>query len=460
VPDDQHKTLLKIEGDAEGAKRAAKETGRAVEEMGQASESTARKSQVETQKTTTTLEKQTDKTKEGAQRFDDLAKGMGTSEQAANAFREAISRVDPRLAGMLDMGIKGVEVLNFAFSKLGRIMVGLTVGIGAVVAAIKFASSEINKARQAVEDLDAAEERHRVAARQRHAEAAELAGRAGLGPERTPRARELIRWMEDRGMPRAEAGAVAPYAIDEAGELAISRELAMKWAAAVGGGMIEAPKGFTPRQRERDRRYAIRRLARPEIDEAATQRERQQAAETLRMLEGAAAGKEEETRRYFEATTFKTGEELEQEIALFQRQIREGRRRLPDEGPGASLGPMMPALSMFAKGPEPLHPQLRLVRERLRQQREFYQRLSAAEPATAPVPSRSPPSPPSPPRSPAARIPPGVGLFGVGEEPEDQALLAAGGIGEAPPPVQVHNHGVMMFGTDTRFNRVQRMTNP
>jgi len=101
----------------------------------------------------------------------------------------------------------------------------------------------------------AAEERHRVAARQRHAEAAEIAGRAGLGPQYTARVRALIDWMETRGMPRPAAGAVAPYVIDRAGRLAVSRERAMQWAAGVEAGMLPPPGGFSPAGRGAARKH-------------------------------------------------------------------------------------------------------------------------------------------------------------------------------------------------------------
>ncbi|HUX03147.1 MAG TPA: hypothetical protein VMY35_19470, partial [Phycisphaerae bacterium] len=107
MADDEHKTLLRIEGDAEGAKRAAKEAREAVSGVGEATEASGKKTQESTVRTSEELDKQTKKAQDGAKGFDDLAAGMGTSEQQANAAREALSRLSPELGALMELGIKG-----------------------------------------------------------------------------------------------------------------------------------------------------------------------------------------------------------------------------------------------------------------------------------------------------------------------------------------------------------------
>jgi len=245
--DAERKTLLRIDGDAEGAKRAARETREAVRGVDEATEASGKKTQETTVRTAEELDKQTKKAQDGAKGFDDLAAGMGTSEQQANAAREALSRLSPELGALMELGIKGQDVFAFLFSPLGA-------GAAAAAAAFTGVTLAIKQMREEAERANAEFERNLELNRQikgqtREAteEIADVLARAGIvGNEPIGKARSVERRLKAQGFREEAIRPVLPFAVTEEGELALSMEeierLATREEFAPGGLGFEDPR--------------------------------------------------------------------------------------------------------------------------------------------------------------------------------------------------------------------------
>ncbi len=324
---DEFKTLLRVDGDASGAKKAAEETKTAAQSVGAVEQQAAAQTAEATKKTAVAVEEkaaQTEKAKEG---FAGLAEKMGTSQRAAMAFREAVSRISPELGALLDVGFKFTDIMNFGLSKLGMVIGGVTAGIGLMILAFQKVDEAVKKAERGLEQFAQAQERVQAGARAFQAQVVESAAAAGQGPAALGGARALAKRLEERGVTAETATAVAPYLVDEQGRDEVAEQQAMRIAAAVQAGIIEAPTGYTPRAREAWRRRATRQVISPSravaVENAAATLEAQRAERMQAMAQGQAG---DDLAAWIAQETGLAGAELDERVAAVRTRLREGPR--------------------------------------------------------------------------------------------------------------------------------------
>ncbi|MBN2128273.1 MAG: hypothetical protein JW741_02215 [Sedimentisphaerales bacterium] len=240
---DEFKTLLKIEGDAAGAKRAATEAKSATEQVGQASAAANEQAAQSSRKTSAAIEDGTKKTGKATSGFEKMAASMGTSERAAMAFKEALARISPQMAGLLDVGIKFEQIMSFGLSKIGLLVAGVSLSIGAVALAWTKVQDAIRSAEAAAQRFADVQQRIRTEAAQKQSEAVKGAAAAGLPPSATGKVRELTSHLAMRGITPEAARAAAPYFVDESGRQVVADDEALAIAAAQQFGFIDEMKG-------------------------------------------------------------------------------------------------------------------------------------------------------------------------------------------------------------------------
>jgi hypothetical protein len=352
MPNEEFKTLLRFEGDASGAKRAAQETKSALEELGTGAVISDRRTTEATQQTTEAIAKKEQKTGQAKSRFDELARSMGTTERAAMRFREAITRISPELGALLDIGFKFSDIWQFGLSKMGMVIGGVTLGVTAVAIAFQKVQEAVKAAEEATRRFAETEERVRVAAAQRQTAAVKGAAAVGLPPAATGKVRALTGRLSDQGIDPETAAAVAPYLVDEAGTQIVGDEEAMQIAAAQQFGFIEPMAGAGPTKRAAALRRAQRRIASakvaPLVENAASNLAADLAERNETMARGGAV---DDIKAFVAEQTHLTGAELDARTETVRRQLAEGLR----------MGAMLPGTHAAITNPDAAS---RLIRDK------------------------------------------------------------------------------------------------
>lgn len=404
---EEFKTLLKIEGDASGAKKAAAETKAATEQIGQVASTTAQQTTQATSKTTEAIEEKAKKTEKAKTGFQKMAESMGTSERAAIAFKEALARISPELAGLLDVGVKFEQIMSFGFSKIGLLVGGVTVAIGAVAFAFSKVEDAINRANESARRFAEQQERIRSAASQRQQGAVAGAAAAGLPPAAVGKVRELSRRLAERGIAEDTAKAVAPYFVDQAGAQVVPDEEAAAIAAAQQFGFI-APMAGAGRKRPIALQRAQRQMQRAETADLAANALANLTAETRARWEQMLMGKDEAAIREFVGREEGlAGTELDQRVATVIRQLKYGRGR------GTAFG-LSPGIRHNRFGDTPIEAQEDILTRTLRARARSFSDELVPAPTTQPA-------------------------------------------GEAARPTYIFNHGVQVFGRDNRDVQIPRI---
>jgi len=398
---DEFKTLLKIEGDASGAKAAASEAKDALGELGQASaapqgvaeaaaafDELAAKIGLTAEQAAALRKHLGDAGAAGVSQagqqagqagteFNRLAQTFGTSEKDARAFYATITRINPQLGMLMDGAMKAGESFAFLKSSLGLWTIGAVVAIGAVVKAIQFVRAESKKAQQQLDDLAAANERMRSAARAREGGVAATMAAAGMPAAATPKARSIAERLAEQGIDPTTAAQAAPFLVTPEGEAATDADEAFRMAAAMQAGQIQPSEARTPEQARRARERMQRQLARQRRREAAENAADQIAEQQAKRAEELATGRSvEDIAKYLEDTEGLTGEEAKERATRIQEELQ-GRRRARQaiSSLGMPYGGMAPAGLVPAPIPAEDDPQTAVIRDRARQAREQAERI-------------------------------------------------------------------------------------
>jgi len=460
MPADEHKTLLKVEGDAEGAKRAAQETKKAVTDVSGASSVASQANE----ETAASSKRAADATKEFAQREAQAAAD-------ANAFSEAVSTVSPELGLMTRLAIKAKEVLRFMFSPVG---LAATAAAGAIALVI----ARLNQATAAAEAFREAQERIKRGTIELERSIAEALGQFGKGTgEAVGAARQIARRAEEEGFDPAAARRVAAAVVDRQGVQKVSDEELYRLIAYVQTGVGDLG-GHTPREQERSLRRALRAIERQPryFDEAIGMFTWHRRGERRR----AESFDRQAIESFLREQEKLQGEALEkaaQEMVDFQ--TKGGLERSTAWAGFAGLGDWLmeytPGLQ-YAGVRSPTQIREMVAQDRLRRLAVWSRRVSRAPAATASpagVPSPSPSDVPGP----SDVMPAPASASGISPEAQRQldamaqkidkateAMLRAGGIrldGDAQPAQQtIFSHGPIYLQRPPRGGRVQRGLNP
>jgi len=232
MADDEHKTLLRIEGDASGAKKAAGEAKSSLQDLGDQSGATSAKQASASVPATQAIEDQAEAVAADKRSFDDFAKSVGTSESEVNALREVLGQVSPELAILGDVAIKGKGAMAALFTP--AIMGGAAVlaAVWGVTKAISEMRKEAEEARQAYEEIQAAAQRARGATTERTEDVAEQLARAGISSDAAiATAAGIQRRMRREGFKAEQVQAVLPFAVDAGGQQVLTDEEVQRLAA-------------------------------------------------------------------------------------------------------------------------------------------------------------------------------------------------------------------------------------
>jgi len=263
MAEDERKTLLRFEGDAEGAKKAARETREAVKSVGDATESAGKKTADTTKAATQAVKEQGEAAGEAKESFDDMAKGMGTSEREANALKETIGRLNPRLALLLDLVIKGKAAMAAMFSPFGLMVTAAIASVVVLGSTIKDTIAATRAARDEWEALQESQREGQSRSDEQGEQVADVLARAGISsPAAVTKATGIKRRLERKGFSQRAAMAVLPLVVTPEGEQAVSDEQLQDLAlrAEYGKGNLTVESG---RDRERVRKRELRRIRSP-----------------------------------------------------------------------------------------------------------------------------------------------------------------------------------------------------
>ncbi len=237
---DELKTLLKIEGDASGAKAAAQEASKAVQNVAQAStQSTAVVSESAkgvaaqtgeaVKKTGSALEEMGTK----ATKASDKTAGAGEKgKQSFEALKSVLGRINPELGSLAELAMKGQGALAGLLTPAGAAGAGIVAAIGGIITAIRELKAEAEAATLAYEKLMAATERHLSKSAGREESAADAMAKAGkVGNAAVSKAAAIEKKLVGQGFKEESVRAVLPFAVDEEGNQILDDAQIQKLAA-------------------------------------------------------------------------------------------------------------------------------------------------------------------------------------------------------------------------------------
>ncbi len=337
---EEFKTLLKVEGDASGAKKAAEETKSATESLG-ASRRRVDKDAVDsaaasvkagdqtaqsTARTTEALANQTEAAGRAHSGIDKLAASMGVSKEAALGMRQALGAVNPELARLVEIGARLEGEVSAGIGKIAIVMGTIAVAAAAVEAAFDKIQEAIGRAEEAAKRYAATQQRIRAEAQEKQSTAAEGAASAGLPPAAAGKVRAITDRLAAKGVDRAAAEAAAPYFVDDTGRQLVSDEEMAKITAAQQFGFIEPMTG-AGRKRPAALAKAQRQMRRGETESLAQNAVRNLQADVEARLDALVQGQDEKAIRDFvERETGLSGKDLDARVDKVIRQMREGPR--------------------------------------------------------------------------------------------------------------------------------------
>lgn len=258
---DEFRTLLKIDGDASGAKQAAEQAQKALldlvsqigvegqkvkqlagfyEAFGETREQALRSAQSQVTGdilggTSDQVSKTKIATKEVSENFRDMGRNAG-------AFGEILSRFDPVMGALVTSATKLKEVFGFIFSPLGIL-------VAAAIAGFLALRDAIDKAAQAAQRF--ADQMVRVikSVRQVQADVASELAALGKGTDAAfDKATGVTQTLKGQGFSAGAAAATAAGIVNPDGTLAVPEDDVILYAAGVQRGDISFA-GDTPRQR-------------------------------------------------------------------------------------------------------------------------------------------------------------------------------------------------------------------
>jgi len=464
----EHKTLLAVDGDASGAKRAAQETQDALGQVEQAQDKSAKTTQDTTQKTTEQLDKQSKATRDGAAAADDIAKSMGTSGRQTAALGQAIGRLNPRLGGLVSMAAKVKGAVASMFSPFGAAAAGVIALFGVVI-------GRMNAAAEATERFRRSQERLKETVVARETDVARAMAALGRDSTRAIQgAEDVSKQAEARGFEPSAARTVAAAVVSDKGELTVSAADLDKLIAYVelGHGTLG---GASAREREHAMREAMGRI-RHHAD--FYERAANAIAYPRRMEHQRAVGGDLATiKRFLQESEGLGGEELAKAARQLQTLAKGQRIEFRDPGTLGSLPEWLPLLPGVESLGREVGEWTGVTQERLTAAQRYEEfrhwatrglrdeaearRLMPASPLEAPA--SSPTSPPPPMgmfdfgRPPAAPVTPGQS-FGSGGRFRGHGGGASWDEEPAEPVVMnFFNHGIQYMGLPPRARSKSRI---
>lgn len=282
---DEIKTILKIDGDASGAKRAADEAIAATQKLNAEARRAVVEQMGETLRVTApagtsgppaeqsaALEQLAERERsaaDGAANLQEETLGLdrasGKSARTLNTLAETISAIDPRLGMLVRTSARLSQLWSVLFSPL-VLGVGAATGvILTLVGAFRQAYEETRRARIEYEKYTAALAKSRTEAAGKEEDIATKLAKAGIvSPEATAKALGLQRRLVASGVSEETAARIMPLAVDSAGRQTTSDEELLDLAAAAEYGElpteIEKPRDLY-RVRGRAGKYLQRNAA-------------------------------------------------------------------------------------------------------------------------------------------------------------------------------------------------------
>lgn len=281
------------------------------------------------------------------------AEGMGDLRRNAAAFGEVMSRVDPMLGALITSATKLKEIFAFMFSPIGLAVAG---AIAAFVAVKKV----IDEATASAKAFAEAQERARVASRDRQSTVNDLAAQAGLSVDAADQARGRAETLRNLGFDDDTAALIGVAVTGADGEQTVSDQERLLLAGAAQAGQVTIDPSKRGRSRGLQVQRALRQIQRSEDGFNATSLV---LTEQERELELALGGQEEEIRKQL-AELGLSGEALEKRFALVSRQLKEGPRRTKDEIAPTGVGGVGKTIERV-EDLDPLIPTLRVRQEQL-----------------------------------------------------------------------------------------------
>ncbi len=224
--------LLRFKGDASGAEDAARKTQEALKDTDQAAERTAEESIRRTDRTTRAMDDQNQAAKDGSQNFGEFAESMGTSEQQANSFREALGAINPQLAEMMDLGMNAQEIFGFMFSPIGLAAAGAVGAIATVTKALNDAQEAANRFHEAQQKI---QEQMQETMETVSGELAKL----GKGSdEAANKAAAVVNQLKAKGYDPGAAAQVSAAVVNQAGKLTVDQDTLTALVAVVQTGRV------------------------------------------------------------------------------------------------------------------------------------------------------------------------------------------------------------------------------
>jgi hypothetical protein len=323
------KTLLKIEGDASGAVRAARESQAAIEATRRASEE-ANRAAAQSPAAIEATRRASEEANRAAAQSPAAGPDPERTRDAAAATEElAQSQFDANtnatvLSGVMDLLNARMGTITRTITRLRRglryLFTPLGAGIAAAAAGLALLIGYFERVTRAAEQFAAAQERiKRASLELEDALSREMARLGQVSEAALGKATAVARRKEEEGFEGAAVRAVVPAVVTEAGGLAIPEDELDRLIAAAQLGDVSLG-GATPRERER----ALQRARRT------VEKQRDQYTRAVRMLrsptrhreERAAAGDPGELRRILEEEGLQ-GDDLEQALEDL-RNVAEG----------------------------------------------------------------------------------------------------------------------------------------
>jgi len=255
---EEFKTLLKVEGDASGAKRAAEEAVKAVESLDEKS-AAASSAMAETGQDVASGMKEGEAAATiASESADGAALAFQTAGKEAAQMRLLLSRISPEAARLFDVFKHGQDIMGQVFLGSANHIIAAAAAVAMLTAAWNEAAEAAQRARTEMEKVTALQENIRSRERARVEDVSEVMARAGkVGETVTGAATAIEKRMAGQGFAPETIRKVLPFAVDEAGQQVLTDEEIANLAAmeTYGKGQLEfgKPKEMASRLRRAQR---------------------------------------------------------------------------------------------------------------------------------------------------------------------------------------------------------------